>query len=462
MKIASDELMALMGESNVAAALASQAADDRADGRPQGSGKTTSAAKLARYFVHQGRAPMLVAADVYRPAAAEQLAVLGQQVGVPVSPRGGPKDAVASRAAASRRRCRTGRDLIVDTAGRLTIDAEMMDELVRIKKAVNPTSVVLVVDAMTGQDGGRGGEGLRRGGRLRRRRPHEARRRRPWRRGPSVRAVSGKPILFVGIGEKLEALEPFHPDRMASRILGMGDVMSLIERAQENVTEDDAKKLEAKVRSGSPHLEDFLDQMQQVRKMGPMSQVLGMIPGFRNVAKAKDLQVDDGQLERVERSSGHDDPRAAQPGRINGEPPAAASPPASGTSACRSWVNHSCLQFNRAIADEADGRWGRIPALGGLLGLRPIPYRLQRSTVVQDPLAPGVGGNELHHRVVVADFARYRATVATSTRSAVTTPRPTPPRSTSTSRRPTPRSRTGAQPTPAVKKLIKIARAAQA
>jgi len=176
----------------------------------------------------------------------------------------------------------------------------MMDELVRIRDAVQPTSVVLVVDAMTGQtavevakafgeavdfdgvaltklDGdARGGAAL------------------------SVRAVSGKPILFIGTGEKLDALEPFHPDRMASRILGMGDVVSLIERAQATVDVGDAQKLEQKIRGGSLTLEDFLEQMQQVRKMGPMSQVLGMVPGFRNVAKAKDLAVDDGQIDRVE------------------------------------------------------------------------------------------------------------------------------------------------------------------
>ncbi len=190
--------------------------------------------------------------------------------------------------------------MIVDTAGRLTIDAEMMDELVRIKDAVEPTSVVLVVDAMTGQtavdvakafgeavdfdgvaltklDGdARGGAAL------------------------SVRAVSGKPILFIGTGEKLEALEPFHPDRMASRILGMGDVLSLIEKAQTTVDVGDAKKLEEKIRGGSLTLEDFLEQMHQVRRMGPMSQVLGMIPGFRNATKGKDLNLDDRQIDRVE------------------------------------------------------------------------------------------------------------------------------------------------------------------
>jgi len=300
-KIVSDELTALMGEANVALPLASKPPTIVLMAGLQGSGKTTCSAKLARYFHAQGRAPMLVACDVHRPAAAEQLSVLGDQIGIPVHREEGVRDAVAIARRGIEEARRTGRDLvIVDTAGRLTIDAEMMDELVRIRDAVQPTSVVLVVDAMTGQtavevakafgeavdfdgvaltklDGdARGGAAL------------------------SVRAVSGKPILFIGTGEKLDALEPFHPDRMASRILGMGDVVSLIERAQATVDVDDAKRLEQKIRGGSLTLEDFLEQMHQVRKMGPMSQVLGMVPGFRSVAKARDLSVDDGQIDRVE------------------------------------------------------------------------------------------------------------------------------------------------------------------
>ncbi len=299
-KIVSEELTTLMGESNVALPLASKPPTIVLMAGLQGSGKTTCSAKLARYFKSQGRAPMLVACDIHRPAAAEQLAVLGQQLDVPVHREDG-RDAVAIARNGIEAARRTGRDLvIVDTAGRLTIDADMMDELVRIKKAVQPTSVVLVVDAMTGQtavdvakafgeavdfdgvaltklDGdARGGAAL------------------------SVRAVSGKPILFIGTGEKLEALEPFHPDRMASRILGMGDVLSLIEKAQTTVDVGDAKKLEEKIRGGSLTLEDFLEQMHQVRRMGPMSQVLGMIPGFRNAAKGRDLNLDDRQIDRVE------------------------------------------------------------------------------------------------------------------------------------------------------------------
>jgi signal recognition particle subunit SRP54 len=299
-KIVSDELTNLMGEANVALPLASKPPTVVLMAGLQGSGKTTCCAKLARHFHAQGRAPMLVACDVHRPAAAEQLAVLGGQIDVPVHREDG-SDAVGIATRGIEAARRAGRDLvIVDTAGRLTIDAEMMDELVAIRDAVNPTSVVLVLDAMTGQtavevasafveavdvdgvaltklDGdARGGAAL------------------------SVRAVTGKPILFVGTGEKLDALEPFHPDRMASRILGMGDVMSLIEKAQTTVEVADAKKLEQKIRGGSLTLEDFLEQMHQVRKMGPMSQVLGMIPGFRTAAKAKDLTVDDRQLDRVE------------------------------------------------------------------------------------------------------------------------------------------------------------------
>lgn len=300
-KIVSDELTTLMGEANVALPLASKPPTIVLMAGLQGSGKTTCCAKLARYFRGQGRAPMLVACDVHRPAAAEQLAVLGEQIDVPVHREDGVTDAVAVAKRGIDAAHRAGRDLvIVDTAGRLTIDAEMMAELVAVRDAINPTSVVLVIDAMTGQtavevakafseavdiagvaltklDGdARGGAAL------------------------SVRAVTGKPILFVGTGEKVDALEPFHPDRMASRILGMGDVMSLIEKAQANVEVGDVATLEKKIRGGSLTLEDFLEQMSQVRKMGPMSQVLGMIPGFRNAAKGRDVDVDDGQIDRIE------------------------------------------------------------------------------------------------------------------------------------------------------------------
>jgi signal recognition particle subunit SRP54 len=243
----------------------------------------------------------MVACDVHRPAAMEQLAVLGEQIDVPVHREDGATDPVALAKAGVAAAKRTGRDVVlVDTAGRLTIDTDMMDELVAIRDAVKPTSVVLVVDAMTGQtavdvavafqdavqfdgvilsklDGdARGGAAL------------------------SVRAVTGKPILFVGTGEKVDALEAFHPDRMASRILGMGDVLSLIERAQQNVDEQDAKRIEEKMRGGNLTLDDFLDQLRQVRKMGPIGQLMGMIPGLDKATKMKDVQVDERRIDRVE------------------------------------------------------------------------------------------------------------------------------------------------------------------
>jgi signal recognition particle subunit SRP54 len=362
-KIVSDELTTLMGEANVALPLASKPPTIVLMAGLQGSGKTTCCAKLARHFHAQGRAPMLVACDVHRPAAAEQLAVLGAQIDVPVHREDGT-DAVAIARRGIEAARRGARDLvIVDTAGRLTVDAQMMDELVRIRDAVRPTSVVLVLDAMTGQtavevatafaeavdidgvaltklDGdARGGAAL------------------------SVRAVTGKPILFVGTGEKLDALEPFHPDRMASRILGMGDVLSLIEKAQATVDVGDARKLEEKIRGGSLTLEDFLEQMHQVRKMGPMSQVLGMVPGFRNAAKARDLNVDDGQLDRIEaiiHSMTVDERR--HPEIINGSRRRRI---ASGSGTSVQEVNQLLSQFKQMRKLMKQMGRGRLPALFG-------------------------------------------------------------------------------------------------
>ena len=263
---------------------------------------------------------MMIACDVHRPAAMEQLAVLGEQIGVPVHLEKGATDPVKIATAGIAEAKRSGRDVvIVDTAGRLTIDADMMAELVAIRDAVKPTSVVLVVDAMTGQtavevatafqdavqfdgvvlsklDGdARGGAAL------------------------SVRSVTGKPILFVGTGEKVDALEPFHPDRMASRILGMGDVLSLIEKAQQTVSVDDAKRMEDRLRGGNLTLDDFLEQLQQVRKMGPLGQVMGMIPGFSQAAKMKDVEVDERRIDRVEAIiSSMTMPERSRPDIING------------------------------------------------------------------------------------------------------------------------------------------------
>jgi signal recognition particle subunit SRP54 len=299
-KIVNEELTALMGGEGARLPTASRPPTVLLMAGLQGSGKTTCCAKLARLLRTEGRAPLLVACDVQRPAAAEQLAVLGEQVGVPVWREDGTDPvAIAKHGVAEARR--TARDVvIVDTAGRLTIDEEMMAQLVAVRDAVEPTAVLLVLDAMTGQtavdvarafsdavqfdgviltklDGdARGGAAL------------------------SVRAVTGTPILYVGTGEKIDALEPFYPDRMASRILGMGDVLSLIERAQQTVDVDEAKRLEERVKGGSLTLEDFLSQIRQIRKMGPLGQVIGMIPGLRQASKLKDVDIDDRELDRVE------------------------------------------------------------------------------------------------------------------------------------------------------------------
>lgn len=299
-KIVSEELARVMGQTNVRLATASKPPTVILMAGLQGSGKTTCCAKLARHYLSEGRAPLLVACDVRRPAAIDQLVTLGDALGVPVHRESGSDPVeIARRGVAEAGR--SGRDLvIVDTAGRLSVDEAMMDELVRIKAAVKPTNVVLVLDAITGQsavevanafaaavrfdgviltklDGdARGGAAL------------------------SVRAVTGAPIVFVGTGEKVDALEPFHPERMAQRILGMGDVLTLIERAQREVDPDDAKRIERRLRSGTVTLDDFMDQMKQVRRMGPLSQVLGMLPGMGRFAGAKDLSVDERQLDRVE------------------------------------------------------------------------------------------------------------------------------------------------------------------
>jgi signal recognition particle subunit SRP54 len=319
-KIVNEELTRLMGGANVSLAMAPNPPTVILMAGLQGSGKTTCTAKLARHLLNEGRAPMMVACDVHRPAAMDQLAVLGEQIGVPVHLEKGATDPVAIAKDGIAAAKRSGRDVvIVDTAGRLTIDEEMMAELVAIRDTVKPTSVVLVVDAMTGQtavdvatafqdavqfdgvvlsklDGdARGGAAL------------------------SVRSVTGKPILFVGTGEKVDALEPFHPDRMASRILGMGDVLSLIEKAQQTVDVDDAKRMEERLRGGNLTLDDFLEQLRQVRKMGPLGQVMGMIPGFSKAAKMKDVDVDERRIDRIEAIiSSMTMPERSRPDIING------------------------------------------------------------------------------------------------------------------------------------------------
>lgn len=267
----------------------------------QGAGKTTTAGKLALHLKKQNRRPLLVAGDVYRPAAIRQLEVLGEQIDVPVFSLGDKENPVRIAEEGVARAREEGCDIVlIDTAGRLHVDEVMMEELRSIREVVKPQEILLVVDAMTGQDAVNVAEqfhnqlgltgvvltkldGDTRGG-----------------AALSVKAVTDCPIKFVGTGEKMTALEPFYPDRMASRILGMGDVLTLIEKAQAAVDEERAKELERKMRTQQFTFDDFLEQLQQVRKMGPLDEILGMLPGLGQAKELKNLQVDEKQLNRVE------------------------------------------------------------------------------------------------------------------------------------------------------------------
>ena len=267
----------------------------------QGSGKTTTTAKLARHVVKQGRRPLLVAADPYRPAAADQLETLGRQLDIPVyrAPQGTPVPEIARQGVEAAKR-QTRDVVILDTAGRLTVDQELMQEIAAVNTAVKPVETLLVVDAMTGQEAvavaqafvdavpvtglvltkidgdARGGAAL------------------------SISAVTGLPVKFLGTGEKTDALEPFHPDRLAGRILGMGDILTLVERAQETFDVKQAQQMEEKLRKASFTLEDMLDQLQQVQKMGPIGQIMSMIPGMGGMANEAQAAVDRGELKRTE------------------------------------------------------------------------------------------------------------------------------------------------------------------
>ncbi len=298
-KIVNEELIALMGNEN---------ARINYPGKPpciimmvglQGSGKTTHAAKLAKYFKDQGKRPLLAACDVYRPAAINQLQVVGEKAGVKVFEMGQINPVTIAKEAVKHATDHGNEVVILDTAGRLHIDEQLMDELKSIKEETNPHEIMLVVDAMTGQDAvnvakafddalgitgvlmskldsdTRGGAAL------------------------SVLAVTGKPIKFVGTGEKLDDFEQFHPQRMASRILGMGDMLTLIERAQSTIDEDEAQRLANKLKEEKGFdMNDLLEQMKQIKKMGPIKQIVGMLPGVGD--KLKDVDIDDRQLLRIE------------------------------------------------------------------------------------------------------------------------------------------------------------------
>jgi signal recognition particle subunit SRP54 len=267
----------------------------------QGSGKTTATAKLARHLREEHDSSVAVAAcDVYRPAAVQQLVKVGAQAGAAVYEQGTERDPVEIARWALERASNEGKDvLIVDTAGRLHVDAELMDELVRIRAAVKPHNILLVVDAMTGQDAVNVAEQFARAvqfdGVLMSKLDGDAR----GGAALSVKAVTGKPILYASTGEKLEQFERFHPDRMAQRILGMGDVMSLIEKAGREVDEDQAHALERKMRRNEFGLDDFLEQMRAIRRMGPIANLLGMIPGLGG-HQLRGMKVDERQLDQIQ------------------------------------------------------------------------------------------------------------------------------------------------------------------
>jgi signal recognition particle subunit SRP54 len=267
----------------------------------QGSGKTTATAKLARYLREEHSSSVAVAAcDVYRPAAVDQLVKVGAQAGAAVYEQGTDRDPVEIAAWALERAKSEGKDvLIVDTSGRLHVDEQLMNELVRIRDTVKPHDVLLVVDAMTGQDAVNVAESFAAAvqfdGVIMSKLDGDAR----GGAALSVKAVTGKPILFASTGEKLDQFERFHPDRMSQRILGMGDVMSLIEKAEQQFDESDAKELERKLRRNEFGLDDFLDQLKMIRKMGPLTSLLGMIPGFGG-QQLKNMKVDERELDRIQ------------------------------------------------------------------------------------------------------------------------------------------------------------------
>ena len=335
----------------------------------QGSGKTTSTAKLARHIIKQGRRPLLVAADPYRPAAADQLETLGRAIDVPVyrAPAGTPVvDIARGGVEAAKRQVRDV--VILDTAGRLSIDEALMAEIAAVNDAVKPVETLLVVDAMTGQEAvavaeafvaavpvtgliltkidgdARGGAAL------------------------SISAVTGVPVKFLGTGEKTDALEVFHPDRLAGRILGMGDILTLVERAQETFDANQAAKMEEKLRKASFTLEDMLEQLQQVQKMGPIGQIMSMIPGMGGIANEAQAAVDRGELKRTEAiiramtPTERRDPtvlNASRRRRI-----------AAGSGTTLPDVNRLVKQFTEMQKLMKQFAGGRRGALGGLVGRR--------------------------------------------------------------------------------------------
>ena len=369
-KIVHDELVDLLGRGDRVFHLSGNPAVVAMVGL-QGSGKTTTTAKLARHVIKQGRRPLLVAADPYRPAAADQLETLGRQLDIPVyrAAQGTSVPDIARQGVEAAKR-QTRDVVILDTAGRLTVDQELMQEIAAVNDAVKPIETLLVVDAMTGQEAvsvaqsfvdavpvtglvltkidgdARGGAAL------------------------SISAVTGLPVKFLGTGEKTDALEPFHPDRLAGRILGMGDILTLVERAQETFDVKQAQQMEEKLRKASFTLEDMLDQLQQVQKMGPIGQLMSMIPGMGGMANEAQAAVDRGELKRTEAIIRAMTPSERRdPSILTGSRRRRI---AAGAGTTLPEVNRLVKQFGemQKLMKQLSGGGRRAAALGGLMGGR--------------------------------------------------------------------------------------------
>lgn len=373
-KIVYDEMTKLMGGTESKLSMSSKPPTVFMAVGLQGAGKTTTVAKIARLLLKQGRRPLLVAADVYRPAAIKQLQVLGEQLEVPVFSMGQGNPVHIARAAMEYANSNNRDIVIIDTAGRLHINEELMDELIQIKTVVQPHETLLVVDAMTGQDAVNVAEafnaqlnitgliltkldGDSRGG-----------------AALSVKAVTGCPIKLVGMGEKLDALETFYPERMASRILGMGDILSLVEKAQENFDENKAREMEKKIRKQEFTLEDFLEQMQQVKTMGPLKDLLGMIPGMGKQLKGMEAEIDEKELAHVEaiiKSMTPDERRT--PAIINGSRKKRI---ARGSGSKVQEVNRLIKQFeeSRKLMKQFADMGGKKGKRGGMAGMK-FPFQ---------------------------------------------------------------------------------------
>jgi signal recognition particle subunit SRP54 len=300
-KIVQDELVGLMGGTNSRLTYSPRGFTTLMLVGLQGTGKTTTCGKLAKYLKNSGKKPMLAACDIYRPAAVDQLEIVGQSVETPVFTMKECPDPVTIAESALREAEIKGFDvLIVDTAGRLQIDESMMDELIRIKKAVKPHEILLVLDAMTGQDAVNAAIGFNESlgidGIIMTKLDGDAR----GGAALSAKSVTQRPIKFIGVGEKLDALEAFHPERMASRILGMGDVLSLIEKAQESFDEAKAEELERKMKKNEFTLEDFLEQIGQIKKMGGIAKLMDMLPGMGGRAASAEIESGEQEFKRME------------------------------------------------------------------------------------------------------------------------------------------------------------------